>query len=88
METMMSTISSAPAAARGTAGHSASQPWSSGLSATLKRWWAAYTTRRAEQALLGSMSDRELKDMGLTRCDITGAVRGGLGRDRGFSRYY
>ena len=87
----MSTISSAPVTARGTAGHSVMQPWSSGLAATLKHWWAAYATRRAEQAamtLLWSMSDRELKDMGLTRSSIAGAVKGDLGRDRTIWGYY
>jgi uncharacterized protein YjiS (DUF1127 family) len=91
METMMSTISSAPAAAQGAAGHSAAQSWTSGLAATLKRWWVAYATRRTEQAamtLLWSMSDRELKDMGLTRSSIPGAVTGDLGRDRAIWGYY
>ena len=43
---------------------------------------------RAAIAQLCSMSDRELKDIGLTRCDITCAVRGEAARDRAFSRYY
>ena len=34
------------------------------------------------------MSDLELKDIGLTRCDIAGAVRGETKRHRAFSRYY
>lgn len=58
---------------------------------TLKRWWKAYMTWRIEQvaiAQLWSMSDRELKDIGLTRSEITGAVRGEAARDRAFSRYY
>ncbi len=83
----MSTIFSAPAAARGIAGSS----WASGLAATLERWWMAYLTRRLEQAAIAQlrlMSDRELKDMGLIHCDITGAVRGEASRDRAFSRYH
>jgi uncharacterized protein YjiS (DUF1127 family) len=91
METMMSTMSSAPAAAPGAAGQSAAQSWTGGLAATLTRWWMAYTTRRAEQAAmtsLWSMSDRELKDMGLTRSSIPGAVKGELGRDRAIWGYY
>jgi uncharacterized protein YjiS (DUF1127 family) len=83
METIMSTISSAGAAAQGTAGHTALHTAlhfrASGLAATLKRWWVAYITWRIEQAaiaLLWSMSDRELKDIGLTRSEITSAVSG------------
>ena len=82
----MSTISSAPAAAQGTAGHS----WASGLAATLKRWWVAYITWRLEQAaiaVLYSMSDRELRDIGLTRCDIPRAVTSEMAGDRAFRRH-
>jgi uncharacterized protein YjiS (DUF1127 family) len=53
--------------------------------AILKRWWVAYLTRRIEEtamAQLCSMSDRELKDIGLTRAEILRAVRGGVERDR------
>lgn len=63
---------------------------SSRLAATLKRWWLAYLTWRIEQEAitqLCSMSDRALKDIGLTRADITGAVRGEVPRDRAFRRY-
>jgi uncharacterized protein YjiS (DUF1127 family) len=74
MEMIMSTISNAPAAVQGPAGH----PRASGLVATVKRWWVAYFTWRIKAAIaqLCSMSDLELKDMGLTRSDITRAVRG------------
>ena len=83
----MSTISSAPAAPQGIAG----QSWARELAATLKRWLAAYMTWRIEQvaiAQLWSMSERELKDIGLTRSEIIGAVKGEAARDRAFSRYY
>jgi uncharacterized protein YjiS (DUF1127 family) len=86
MEMIMSTISSASAAAQGRAGH----VWASGLAATLKRWWVAYITwriQRAASARLCSMSDLALKDIGLTRSEITRAVRGQLARDREVSRY-
>jgi uncharacterized protein YjiS (DUF1127 family) len=76
---IMIAISSAPAAAQGTAWHTAWRSWASGLAATLNRWSVAYITWRIEQAaiaLLWSMSDRELKDIGLTRSEITAAVRG------------
>lgn len=37
---------------------------------------------------LEALSDRELHDMGLRRCEIEGAVKGGLNRERAFSRHY
>ena len=87
MEMIMSTISSARAAPRGMA----VQSWISRLVATLERWLVAYMTWRIEQAAIAqlwSMSDRELKDIGLTRSEIIGAVRGEAACDRGFGRYY
>jgi uncharacterized protein YjiS (DUF1127 family) len=39
-------------------------------------------------AALAGMSDRELKDIGLTRTAIPAAVRGAIVRDRMISRYY
>ena len=87
MEMIMSTIFSMRASAQGMAG----QSWISGLLAVAKRWWVAYITwriKRAAIAQLCSMSDRELKDIGLTRSDITRAVWGEEARDRAFSRYY
>jgi uncharacterized protein YjiS (DUF1127 family) len=60
------------------------------MAAILKRPWEAYLTRRIEQAAITqllSMSDRELKDIGLSRSQIPGAVRGEPGA-RPFSRYY
>jgi uncharacterized protein YjiS (DUF1127 family) len=83
----MRTISSAAAAPQ----DMARQSWARGLLATLKRQCVAYMTWRIEQAAIGqlcSMSDHELKDIGLTRSEITGAVRGETARDRSFSRYY
>jgi len=55
----------------------------------MKRWWADYMTWRIEQAAIAhlwSMSDRELKDMGLTRSEVTNAVRGEAVGDRTLSR--
>jgi len=37
---------------------------------------------------LASLSDRELQDIGLRRCEIEGAVRGALKRERAFCRRY
>jgi uncharacterized protein YjiS (DUF1127 family) len=72
MEMTMSTMSSAPTAAQGM-----SAQWMGRLIATVSRWWMAYLTWRLEQAAIAqlwSMSDRELKDIGLTRSQITRAV--------------
>jgi len=43
---------------------------------------------RAAAAQLSLMSDRELKDIGLTRSQIMGAVARELARERTLSRYY
>ena len=78
---IMSTVSSAPAAAQCTVGYS----WSFGLAAILKRWWATYITWRIERVAIGqlwSMSDGELKDIGLTRSEIERAIRGEVPRQR------
>jgi uncharacterized protein YjiS (DUF1127 family) len=51
----------------------------------------AYMTwhlERAAIAQLWSMSDRELKDMGLNRSGIAAAVRGDTARGRASNRYY
>jgi uncharacterized protein YjiS (DUF1127 family) len=83
MEMTMSTMFTAPTAAQGIA-----EPWIGRLAATLKQWWLAYITWRIEQAAIAQlwvMSDRELKDIGLTRCEITRAVRREVG-DRLFGR--
>ena len=72
----MSTISNAPTLAQGVAGHSRV----GGLAASLKQWWIAYINRRIERAAIAelwSMSDMELKDIGLTRSGITNAVTAG-----------
>jgi uncharacterized protein YjiS (DUF1127 family) len=45
--------------------------------ATLQRWWWAYRAWRIEQAAvtqLLSMSDHELKDIGICRCEVERAV--------------
>ena len=70
----MSTIFSAPSVAQGITGRS----WAGGFAASMKRRWVAYLTSRIEQAAIAqlwSMSDRELKDLGLRRSEITSAVR-------------
>ena len=82
----MRTISSAPVAAQGTTGHR----WTGRLAAALKRWWMAYINWRLEQVVINqlwSMSDRALKDIGLTRSEIAAAVKRDGTRDRGSRRY-
>jgi uncharacterized protein YjiS (DUF1127 family) len=86
MEMIMSTVFSTPA----TAEAMGRQPAGDGLVATAKRWWMAHLTRRIEQAAivqLHLMSDRELKDIGLARSQISPAVRGAA-RDRSLSQHY
>ena len=49
------------------------------LAAAMKRWWVAYIEWRIEHGAilaLRSMSDRELSDLGITRAEITRAVKG------------
>jgi uncharacterized protein YjiS (DUF1127 family) len=81
METIMSTISST-ADRYPDAGGSAPAT----AVAALQRLWRAYVKWHLEQAaimLLGSMSDRELADLGLARSEIASAVRGRAGRRDG-----
>jgi uncharacterized protein YjiS (DUF1127 family) len=59
------------------------------LGTTLNRWCVAYLTWRIERAAitqLGSMSDRQLRDIGISRSEIESAVRGEAERVRAFSR--
>ena len=61
------------------------------LAAAPKRLLTAFITWRVQQAAavrLGSMTDRELEDIGLSRSQIEGAVRGEQARDHVFRRYY
>jgi uncharacterized protein YjiS (DUF1127 family) len=84
---IMSTISNAPAAAQGTTGH----PWTGRLAAALKRWWVAFITWRLERAAinqLSSLSDRQLKDIGLDRSEIMGAVSNRVTPGHTLGRYY
>lgn len=77
----MSSISSELTTARGTAGYSRAGRFA----AVLSGWWTAYITWRLEQAMtnqLWSMSERDLRDIGLTRSGIEPAVKGDLTRDR------
>jgi uncharacterized protein YjiS (DUF1127 family) len=60
-----------------------------GLAALLARWWLARLERRLKRRLerqamqqLRSMSDRELRDIGIGRSEIGFAVQAGRERDR------
>ena len=67
----------------------ATQP--SQLVARLQSWWVAFLgwlMQREATLQLASLSDRELQDIGLRRCEIEGAVRGALKRERAFCRRY
>jgi uncharacterized protein YjiS (DUF1127 family) len=59
--------------------HGFSQPaWCTAVSAALRRWWMAFGNmllERAAIAALHSMSDRDLRDMGVYRCEIEQCVR-------------
>ena len=86
-EMIMSTSSIAAVAAQGTTGRS----WTGRLAAALKHWWMAFITWRLERAAinqLSSLSDRQLKDIGLDRSEIMGAVRNRVTRGHTPSRYY
>jgi len=68
MEIVMSTICNTPVAAQRTTREAA----------TMKGRWMAYTTWRTQQAAIArlwSMCHWELKDIGLTRSNITDGVR-------------
>lgn len=59
--------------------------------ATCKRLWVNYITWRIERAAMAhlrSMTDRQLKDLGLSRSEIEAAVTGERARDHTFRRYY
>ena len=61
------------------------------IGAALKGWWMAYVNWRLERLAvyrLQSMSDRELKDMGVSRAQIEFAVKGESAPHPVFGRYY
>jgi len=82
----MSTFSNALAAREAPAGTAPS-----GIAATLKTWWSSYINWRLQQlavSRLRSMSNRELKDIGVARAEIDFVVAGGVDRHPMFTRYY
>jgi uncharacterized protein YjiS (DUF1127 family) len=86
MEMTMSTISSSPTP-RGITSQSSMM---GGVVASVKCWWVAYRTWRIEQGAIDrlcSMSDRALKDIGLTRSGIPDALKDERAIERAFTRY-
>jgi uncharacterized protein YjiS (DUF1127 family) len=86
MEMIMSTISSA-IPTRDSVGNRFPRT----IGAALQGWWMAYVNWRLERSAvyrLHSMSDRELKDMGVSRAQIEFAVRGEGASHPIFGRYY
>jgi uncharacterized protein YjiS (DUF1127 family) len=84
-ESIVSTISKTPVAAR----TAATPSWMALLQVKLRASMAAYTTWRIEQAAtqqLERMSDRDLRDIGLARSEISHAVTHGMARERAFRR--
>jgi uncharacterized protein YjiS (DUF1127 family) len=72
---IMSTITGTATLARG----GALPGRGNGILAFARRAWIAYMTWRIERVAieqLGAMSDRQLKDIGLTRSEIEAAARG------------
>src|SRR5262249_53577271 len=80
-EMVMSRDMSAPA----TVHDLAQQTWRRRRLTALKRWWEAYVAWRTEQAVIArlrSMSDAQLKDIGLARGQIEAALETGIGPER------
>jgi uncharacterized protein YjiS (DUF1127 family) len=83
---IMSTISSIS-----TQGETAAGSLAHLVASTARRWWVAYLGWRIEQLAivrLRSMSERQLKDIGIARSEIAVAVRHGLERDRILTRCF
>jgi uncharacterized protein YjiS (DUF1127 family) len=67
----------------------ATQP--SQLIARLQSWWVTYLGWRIQHEAilqLEALSDRELRDIGLRRCEIESVVKSDLKRERAFGRCY
>jgi uncharacterized protein YjiS (DUF1127 family) len=69
-EPMMSANTAALAAAGRTESRNTTIPTLAGVFASFVLRVRAYRTRQADRAMLYSMGDRALKDIGLSRCDI------------------
>jgi uncharacterized protein YjiS (DUF1127 family) len=70
---------------------SARKVWVEGIRNALKRWLVALRTWRAEQSAINrlqSMSDRQLKDIGISRSEVGTAARDGTARHAVYHHYY
>lgn len=79
----MSTIAGTPAH------RSAAFEFLGRMAGALKHAWEAYYSWRIQEATIaymGSFSDRQLKDIGLSRSQIDCAVRGALNSHRNIAR--
>lgn len=62
--------------------------------AAVRRWWGAYIAWRVQEAAIAhlkSMSDRDLRDIGLSRSQIDASVRGRIDtfeRNLAFARMF
>lgn len=68
-----------------------SQSWAADILTHLQHLWSAFLTWRLERSAinqLNSLSDRQLKDIGLDRSEIMGAVRRRTTHGSRFARYY
>jgi hypothetical protein len=87
----MTMIMRTASSAKGAQPSLARKSWVRQMAGSLERWMVTYMDCKIEQAAIArlrSMSDRELKDIGVSRSDIAGAVRRNSKRYCAFSRYY
>jgi uncharacterized protein YjiS (DUF1127 family) len=65
------------------AGHASGRfPWTSGAAfRRLRLGWNARRRNHRDAAQLAQLSDRELWDVGLSRCDVASVARGNYRRD-------
>ncbi|MGN6748625.1 MAG: DUF1127 domain-containing protein [Xanthobacteraceae bacterium] len=85
----MRTLSSTPARLQSVA--TRTNPLADQFIARLQSWWVAYLGWRLEREAtlqLEAMSDRDLHDIGLRRCEIEVAVKGELNGARAFIRHH
>jgi uncharacterized protein YjiS (DUF1127 family) len=69
----------------------ARQFWVKAIAAAWRRWLMALRAWKAEKraiAQLQSMSDRELKDIGVSRSEVSRVARDGVARHAMYHRYY
>jgi uncharacterized protein YjiS (DUF1127 family) len=83
LETIMRTLSNTATRLQSVA----TEP--SGMSTKLQSWWVAFLNWRIQREAilqLEALSDRDLHDIGLRRCEIEGAVKCEINPGRAFGR--